>query len=287
MIGSSYILHPVSTMADLTQASQIMSIITGATVVGGAAVAIFKWNAIIQMIVRIAQGHPDRQDIDNIEEGIATNPAVREAASTAQSALRAAGLRRAANNVERVVDNARHRAPGPPPVNIQLHQQGRAVGAELQPLTRDRNTNTSPPRARNVQSGSPRPTTTQSASQSRTSPPRVRHMQSGVQQANIHPGDIETGFLPQLIRNVQPGQENRGPNSQPQEVQQYFEVQHPDQSVGSSSGLPPRGPGHTRERLLRGIPSSKGGKTSSRRAGAHAGITREGFKNKTRSDEAI
>ena len=275
-------------MADLTQASQIMSIITGATVVGGAAVAIFKWNAIIQMIVRIAQGHPDRQDIDNIEEGIATNPAVRNAAATAQRALRTAGLRQAASNVERVVDNARHRAPGPPPVNIQLHQQGQAVGVELQPLTRDRATNTSPPRARNVQSGSPRPTTNQGASQSRTSPPRVRNVQSSVQpEPNTHPGDIETGFLPQLIRNVQLGQENRGPNPRPQEVQQYFEVQQPDASSGSSSILPPRGHGQTRERLPRGVPSSKGGKTSTRRAGAHAGISREGFKNKTRSSEAI
>jgi hypothetical protein len=281
-------------MSGLTEASQIMSIITGATVVGGAAVAIFKWNAIIQMIVRIAQGHPDRQDIDNIEEGIATNPAVREAAATAQNVLSRAGLQRAARNVREVREHARNRPPGPQPVNIQLHQQpGRAVRVEMQSATRDGATNTSPraprsspPRVRNgLQSGSPLPATNQSASQPRTSPPRVRNVQSGTSDSIMHQGDVETGFLPQRIRNGQSGAENVAPNPRPQEIQEYHEVQQPDPSIGSSSVLPPRGHGQTRERLPRGTPSSKGGKTSVRRPGARAGVTRESFKHNNRNDE--
>ena len=282
-------------MSGLTEASQIMSIVTGATVLGGAAVAIFKWNAIIQMIVRIAQGHPDRQDIDNIEEGIASNPAVREAAATAQTALRAAGLRRAAQNVGAVRENAHNRTQGPQPVNIQLNQQpGRAVRVDVQQATRDRTANTSPlaprrspPRVRSVQSGSPPSAANQGASQSRTSPPRVRNLQSSARNSVLYQGDVETAFRPQPIRNVHPGPENGLPNARPQEIQEYYQVQQLDPSIGSSSVLQSEGHGQTRERLARGTPSSKGGKTSNRRAGAHAGVTRESFKHNTLHEGGI
>ena len=253
-------------MSGLTEANEIISIISGITVVGGAAVAIVRCSAFFQLLIRIAQGHPQREDIDNIEEGIATDPAVREAVANAQRALRAAGLQEAAQNVARVRDHAHQRAASPQPRNIQLRQPGRAVRVD----TQDRATNTvavgsrgSPLRARDAHSGSQASSSDLGVSNAHACPQRLRNARSSSPSSGTIPGDIETGFLPVRLRNMRLRAENRAPN--PREPDEdYLGVNQSTQAIASSSGVAPKGHGQSRERLGRGTLSLKGGKTGKR-----------------------
>lgn len=123
----------------LATASQISGIISGVVVVGGAAAACWKWNAIGQILVRILEGHARRGDLEIAEEGLANHPELQAAATAARQGLRIAHLRQAERRMADLQGAARRRAAhgesneNEAPSRTPSSRQGRATSTQVQP----------------------------------------------------------------------------------------------------------------------------------------------------------
>jgi hypothetical protein len=110
----------------LTTASQIGGLISVCFVIGGGALALWRCQAFGRAVVRIAEGHARPEDVVNVEEGLATSPALRDAARAAQRRLEHHGHPEAAQRLRQIQIGARNRAtnqgdgsPGSPDLELR------------------------------------------------------------------------------------------------------------------------------------------------------------------------
>ncbi len=95
----------------LAEASQIAGVISGVIVVGAAGAACWKWNTIVQRVIRIAQDRPQGPDVRIVEEGLANNPVLQSTTTVARRGLEMARLGNAAQRLARVQQLAASHAP--------------------------------------------------------------------------------------------------------------------------------------------------------------------------------